>query len=168
MQTSLVLTLLSADRTGIVDSVSSIVSKHGGSWQESHMARLAGQFAGIVRINCPTEVVPSLENDLSSLTSEGLTITVAQDKSEAATEMTRYHLDVLGNDRPGILAEVSRALREQGANIIEIETRLEPAPESGHGIFRTLATVTLPGNADPQALSEALESLSPDLQVSLS
>lgn len=132
------------------------------------MARLAGQFAGIVRVDCPTEVVPLLQADLSVLSSEGLTITVAQDTSEAATETVRYHLDVLANDRPGILAEVSRALRQQGANIVEIETRLEPAPESGHGIFRALATITLPENADPQTLSDALESLSPDLQVSLS
>lgn len=168
MQTSLVLTVLSADRTGIVDSVSSVVTQHGGSWQESHMARLAGQFAGIVRITCPTAIVSDLEQDLASLVSEGLTITVAQDQSEAAPDTLRYHLDVLGNDRPGILSEVSRVLRNQGANIIEIETRLEPAPESGHGIFRTLATLTLPEDSDPQGLSTALESLSPDLQVSLS
>ena len=33
------------------------MTDHDGNWLESRMARLAGQFAGIVRIECPAETV---------------------------------------------------------------------------------------------------------------
>lgn len=169
MQKTLVLTVLGPDRTGIVDSLASAVNEHGGSWQESQMARLAGQFAGLVRVTCPADAAAGLTTALEGLSASGLRIAVVQE-AHAEDEETRknYHLDVLGNDRPGILSEVSRALRAQNANIVEMETRLEPAPESGQGIFHTLATITLPHETSPEKLAEALEDLSPDLQVALS
>ena len=169
MQKTLVLTVLGRDRTGIVDSLAQVVSAQGGNWLESHLARFAGQFAGIVRITCPTEATEALTQELEALSGSGLQVTIAQDESEEDESATlRYHLDVLGNDRPGILSEVSRALRSQNANIIEINTQIEPAPETGQDIFHTIAEVTLPESSEPETLSEALEALSPDLQVALS
>ena len=167
MQQNLILTILGPDRTAIVDSLSSTVAEHGGSWQASQMARLSGHFAGLVQITCLNEKADALTTALESLSSAELQISVAREESASNEERSSYHLDVLGNDRPGILSEVTRALRTLEANIVEMETRLEPAPESGHGIFRTLATVTLAKTADPSELSQALEELSPDLQVSL-
>jgi glycine cleavage system regulatory protein len=46
----LVLTLIGDDRPDLVQSVSRVVATHGGSWQESQMARLAGKFAGILGV----------------------------------------------------------------------------------------------------------------------
>ncbi|MDQ8189930.1 glycine cleavage system protein R [Roseibacillus persicicus] len=169
MQETLVLTVLGPDRTGIVDSLASAVNEHGGSWQESQMARLAGQFAGLVRVTCPADAAAGLTTALENLSSANLRISVVQETSADDSEVrSSYHLDVLGNDRPGILSEVSRVLRSQNANIVEMETRLEPAPESGQAIFHTIASVTLIQDASPEDLAHALEELSPDLQVSLS
>ena len=45
---SLVVTVIGKDRPGLVESVSAVVEEHGGSWVESRMSRLAGEFAGIL------------------------------------------------------------------------------------------------------------------------
>ena len=50
-QAHLVLTVIGADRPGLVSAVSAPVERHGGSWQQSQMARLAGEFAGIVLVS---------------------------------------------------------------------------------------------------------------------
>ena len=42
----LVITIIGIDRPGLVESVAVAVADHGGSWVESRMSRLAGQFAG--------------------------------------------------------------------------------------------------------------------------
>ena len=168
MPASLVLTILGPDRTGIVGSLASTVSQHGGSWEESQMARLAGQFAGIVQVTCSEEVAAALTADLKNLESDGLQISIAQQEIPSLdSPRIQMQLDVLGNDRPGILAEVSQALRTQNANIVDISTRVEPAPESGQPIFHTIAVIAIDHQADPDELSGALEALSPDLQVSL-
>jgi glycine cleavage system regulatory protein len=55
MQISLVLTLIAADRTGLVESVARVVAECGGNWLESRMCKLGGEFAGILRIEIPSE-----------------------------------------------------------------------------------------------------------------
>ena len=51
MSTSLVVTVIGNDRPGIVERLSEVVLTAGANWEESRMARLAGKFAGILRIS---------------------------------------------------------------------------------------------------------------------
>ena len=53
MEVSLVMTIIGKDRTGLVESVASLVAEHEGNWLESRMCRLGGAFAGILRIPSP-------------------------------------------------------------------------------------------------------------------
>ena len=55
MQIPLVMTIISPDRTGLVEAVARAVADHGGNWLESRMCRLGGDFAGILRIEIPAE-----------------------------------------------------------------------------------------------------------------
>ena len=50
MQASLVVTLIGTDRPGIVGRLAALAADNGAGWQQSKMARLAGKFAGIVRL----------------------------------------------------------------------------------------------------------------------
>ena len=50
MRSQLVLTVIGRDRPGLVEAIASQIAKHGGNWEESRMAHLAGKFAGILRI----------------------------------------------------------------------------------------------------------------------
>src|SRR3954470_10320156 len=78
---SLILTVIGSDRPGLVRTLAEAVAAHGGSWLESRMARLAGQFAGIVRVEAPD----SLLADLRALEGQGLRIVVQSgDDSTAA------------------------------------------------------------------------------------
>ena len=51
MRTSLVLTVIGTDRPGIVEQLSDRVLAAGANWEESRMARLAGKFAGVLRVS---------------------------------------------------------------------------------------------------------------------
>jgi len=46
--TTLVLTVVGADRAGLVAAVADVVTEHGGNWENSELAELAGAFAGII------------------------------------------------------------------------------------------------------------------------
>jgi len=59
MLATLVMTVIGADRPGLVQMVAARVADHGGNWLESRMCRLGGQFAGILRV----EVAQGLERD---------------------------------------------------------------------------------------------------------
>ena len=51
MRTSLVLTIIGDDRPGIVEQLAEEVLDAGANWEESRMARLAGKFAGLLRVS---------------------------------------------------------------------------------------------------------------------
>ncbi len=168
MQTSLVMTVLGADRAGLVRTLAEVVKSHDGSWLESRMTRLAGQFAGVVRVECPKASVAALTAALSALVSEGLTVqAVVEDAVEAAPRKT-LRVEVTGNDRPGIVSELTTAISMAGGNVEELITDLESAPMSGHPLFRAKGVISLPVEADDSAMISAIEDLGGDLIVDCS
>jgi glycine cleavage system regulatory protein len=167
MNVSIVMTVLGSDRPGLVNSLAATVAGHGGNWLESRMARLAGQFAGIVRIECPAAAVDSLIRDLQTPDSSGLTVLAVPEETTAPLPRRTLVVDVVGNDRPGIVRELSAAIAGAGGNIEELTTGLESAPMSGQPMFRARGVVSIPENSEPAALTAAIESLGNDLTVDI-
>src|SRR4029453_6781161 len=108
MGTSLVVTVIGNDRPGIVERLSEVVLAAGANWEESRMARLAGKFAGILRIAVAAASADTLASGLRALASDGLTI-VVESSAEATPETFRtVRLELVGNAHPGIIRDISR------------------------------------------------------------
>lgn len=168
MKSYLIMTVLGSDRTGLVSSLAETVAKHGGNWLDSRMARLAGQFAGIVRIECPSEAVDGLLNELRVPGVPGLTVQAVREEVAEPVKRRTLVVDVVGHDRPGIVRELTTAIAQGGGNVEELTTGLESAPMSGHPMFRAHGVVSIPENSDPAALTAAIEGLGGDLTVDVS
>ena len=162
-----VLTLIGPDRSGIISTLSEGVRDLGGNWRASRLARLAGQFAGVVEFDLPESRAADLEGLLGQLRVSGLAVNVHRGESAVPTGGSLWHIDLLGNDRPGIVREVSRAVATAGGNIEDWESRVNSSPMSGTPLFELQGTVRLPDNADPAQLRRALESLGADLSVDI-
>jgi glycine cleavage system regulatory protein len=165
---TIVLTALGDDRPGLVEALSGIVARHGGSWQRSHMARLAGKFAGIVEV-----VVPDRERDgilaaLEPLRGEGLLeVTVEIAREAGALDAVQLVLDLVGSDRPGIVHEVAATLAAHDVSIVELETATTSAPMAGEALFTARAVLAAPARLPPDDLRRALEALANELMVDL-
>lgn len=168
MPASLVLTVIGPDRPGLVEALSAAVAAHDANWVESRMVRLAGQFTGVLRVEVAPEQVESLGATLAQLESEGLRVLVASsEQDEPASAAPAISLELVGQDRPGIVREISRALASQGVNVEELETSCISAPMSGELLFQARARLRLPDQGSPDALREALEKLADELMVDL-
>lgn len=167
MHASIVLTILAADRPGLVSTLSETIAAHGGSWQESRMARLAGQFAGILRVECPAGQADDLLAALAALDSQGIAVQARREEAAVPVPRETLALDVVGNDRPGIIRALSAAIAGAGGNVEDLATSLESAPMSGHPIFHATGRVSLAAGGDPAALVAAIENLGTDLAVSI-
>lgn len=165
---SLVLTLIGDDRPGLVSAVSGLVEERGGSWQRSQMARLSGKFAGVALVEVPDAEVSALESALSGLAVDGLQVRVERADDDAVREVTDVRLHLLGQDRPGIIAEISAALAARGVGIDEITTDVRDAPMAGGTLFEVEARLSVPGSADVAAVRGDLERLADELMVDLS
>jgi glycine cleavage system regulatory protein len=165
----LVLTLIGADRPGIVEEVADPIAAHGGNWVESRMARLAGQFAGILRVEVPDDRAAALVEALRLLEQRGLRVAVETGPRPAPTHPRRLlSLDLVGLDRPGIVREISHVLAERGVNIDELTTDRSPAAMSGEMLFHSRAFVNVPPQVDAAELRARLEKLAADLMVQVS
>ena len=165
MNACVVLTVLAPDRPGIVKSLSETVAAHDGNWLESRMARLAGHFAGILRVECPDSRADDLIKALESI--EGVSIQATREDPFEAREVELLKLEVVGNDRPGIVRALSASIAATGANLEELQTTLESAPMAGHPIFHARGTVALPDGLAPDVLITAIEDLGADLSVTV-
>ena len=162
---SLILTVVGPDRPGLVRALAEAVAARSGSWLESRMARLAGQFAGIVLVEAPN----SLLDDLHALESQGLRITVQNATSgpAVATGNLRLALEVVGNDRPGIVRDISQVLAASGVNIEELTTGVVSGSFSGETLFRVMAVLRAPDMAAMNAVRAGLELLGNELMVDI-
>lgn len=166
--TILVLTVIGDDRPGLVDALSGLISQHGGSWERSQMARLAGKFAGIVQVAVPEPHAADLRAALGTLSAEGLLhVRVDDAEAAAAPEGHRFVLALVGTDRPGLVHSVSAALASVGASIEELSTATRDAPMSGGPLFEATATVVLPPGLPIDAVREPLEALADHLMVDI-
>jgi glycine cleavage system regulatory protein len=166
MQSTLVMTVIGTDRPGLVESVASIVASHGGNWLESRMARLGGQFAGILRVQVPSDRAPHLTAALKELGGKGLTVVAQNDQSGPAAARAELRvLEIVGQDRPGIVQQITRALAQHGVNVEELETECVSAAMSGETLFRAKAKVLVPAATNVAALKAELEKIAADLIV---
>jgi glycine cleavage system regulatory protein len=169
MHVSLVMTMIGPDRPGLVDLVAGVVADHGGNWLESRMSHLGGHFAGILRIQAPADREAELAEALRGLTVQGLSVVVHHDRTGAAVPPPiTAHLEILGQDRPGIVRQISRALADFGVNVEELQTECVSAPMSGEALFKAEAKLHLPPEREASDLRAALERVAADLLVDIS
>ncbi|MGO4956969.1 glycine cleavage system protein R [Luteococcus sp. Sow4_B9] len=161
----LLLTLIGDDREGLVSALSSLVAQHDGNWRESQMARLGGKFAGIALVEFPDERVDEFTTAAGQV--DGLAVTVTAADTRDPEKGTPVTLQLVGNDRPGIVSEITTALAAQGVTIDEMETATRPAPMADTTLFEARAQLRLPEGLELTQLREALESIAAELMVDL-
>jgi glycine cleavage system regulatory protein len=148
-----------------VETLAATVAEHGGNWEQSRMARLGGQFAGIVKVGAESHHVDTLRKALEALSSIGLRVVSEASSGEDAPPSRAFHLEVVGNDREGIVRDVARALASRGVNVEELDTSCESAPIAGGLLFHANAILHVPDGVDVERLQRALEAIADDLMV---
>jgi glycine cleavage system regulatory protein len=167
--TSLTLTLIGRDRPGLVRALSERIAAVGGNWLESRMARLAGQFAGVLLVEVPAAEVDDLIRDLQGLEEEGLKVTVEQGlREEPRKGQQTLMLELIGHDRPGIVREIAHALAGRRVNIEELTTKVVSGSFSGERLFQATARLRVPDDVGADELRDVLETLANELMVDLS
>ncbi len=169
MLATLVMTVIGADRPGLVQLVASRVADHGGNWLESRMCHLGGQFAGILRVEVAAERVDELVGALHRLEKDGLRVLVHSEGGGAAAKIAGAVavVELVGQDRPGILRSVSGVFAAHGVNVEELSSERVSAPMGGGTLFQARATVLVPATVSVVALRGDLEKIAADLMVDL-
>lgn len=161
----LIISFISPDRPGLVDTISNIIAKHQGNWQTSSLHHLSGFFAGVIEVSVTSEQSDSLITQLKEIADFNCQIEKATpSKSKTDADLV---LELTANDRAGIVQEISSVIHEQGGNLLKLVSGHASAPHSGHELFKAKATISVE-QVKIEPLVEALEDLADDLIVDIS
>jgi len=162
---SLVISIMGKDKPGLVDSLAKCVYKHQGNWQGSSFAHMAGMFTGFVEVHVDEDEKQNLIDALDGITDLSVqSVAVASSTDAHATTLT---VDVMGNDKTGIVQELTSVLNQFNLNILTFTSHCESAPNWGSLIFKAKAEIGVPEDFDDDALQGALEALANDLVVDI-
>jgi glycine cleavage system regulatory protein len=92
-------------------------------------------------------------------------VVVERSADSDAGDSRVIHLEVVGNDRPGIVRDISRVLARHQVNIEELETDVTSAPMSGEALFRARASLRVPPGVTLEQLRGVLEALAGEIMV---
>lgn len=163
----LVITVFAPDQPGQVERIAECIAAQGGNWLESRMSRLAGQFAGVVKVELPAESRGKMLDALHALSAHGIRVLVAESEVEQSVSWRPIAMELVGNDRPGIVRDITRVLAEQGVNLERLVTSVSPAPMSSELLFHADAILGVPLTLSLDVLQKRLETLADDLMVEL-
>ena len=163
----LVLTVIAPDKAGQVERIAQCIADHSGNWLESRMSRMAGQFAGILRVGVPAEAHDELVDALQRLGKEGIRVLIAESGIEQSCTWKPIAMELVGNDRPGIVRDITRVLTEQGVSLERLVTDGRPAPMSNEPLFHAEAILAVPLTLSLDVLQKRLETLADELLVDL-
>jgi len=169
MITSLVVTIIGPDRPDLVRLLSDKASAFGANWAESRLANLAGQFAGIVRFQVPIAKVDSLVAALRELEALDLHINISKNGGKPAEASNRLlSVELIGQDRPGIVREIASTLADRSISMEELDTELISGSWSGESLFQAKAKLRVPTRIETAELCHILEGLANELMVDVS
>ncbi|MDP5210050.1 glycine cleavage system protein R [Microbulbifer sp. 2205BS26-8] len=167
MQHHLVISMICDDRPGVVETLSAVIADNGGNWEDSHMAHFAGKFAGILRVAIPIEKSRCLRNALADLAQEGYNLVIEDAVAVTAPSRQTLTLKLVGNDRPGIVREISRALTARHINMEQLETTYSSTPWSGEPLFCAECKISVTKEPDFDGLRDELDQIAIELGVEI-
>jgi glycine cleavage system regulatory protein len=123
----------------------------------------------LLRVNIPDARASELARALDELGSRGLRVTVQPaEPTPTAVEARGLRLELIGQDHPGIIRQLSHALAERRINVDELDTNVTSAPMSGEPLFSARASLRVPSSVPLEELRETLEKIANEMMVDLS
>jgi methionyl-tRNA formyltransferase len=166
--TQLVVSIVGPDRHGIVSLLADRAQRYGANWAASRMTRLAGEFAGTVHFEVPREHADALSEALRQLGSSGLQVVIARsDAAVVPATLRAFELELVGEDRVGIVSSLTRMLAERGISIENIHTEVNRSGVSGKQTFKIGAHLLVPAALSADALRSDLSALASEMMLDI-
>ena len=166
-----VISGIGPDQPGIVAALSGVLLAHGCNIEDSTMTRLAREFAVILTINTPADLVlAKLAEDLEKLNdSHQMTVAIkplpGYIEPESNAPRNPYMLSVAGRDRTGITHGVAKKLAELDINITDLNAQVIPGDDGP--VYIMMVEVDVPESVPLNAIEGELQALASQINVEI-
>ena len=154
MHSTVILSVIGADRPGLTEALAVAVQAAGGNWLESRLTRLGGSYVGSVLVELPADALEILRDKAAHVDAAGLKVTIATASQAEPPAGTPLDLSLVGQDRPGIVKSLADRAQRFGAEAW-----------SGNQLFRATLALRVPAGISAAAVQDALEAISGEIMV---
>lgn len=165
---SLILSVVGSDRPGLTQALASAVHSAGGNWLQSHLSQLGGLYVGSVLVELEPEKVEALRAAVQAVDAHGLEVRVAPAVEGSGAGGEALEFSLVGQDRPGIVRQVTAVLSSLDVNIETFESHISAEPHSGAALFHMDARLRLPPGLSAVRVQTALEAISAEIMIDVS
>jgi glycine cleavage system regulatory protein len=162
---TLILSVSGSDRPGLTQALAAAVLAAGGNWLESHLSQLGGLYVGSVLVELEEGAVERLRAAVRDVDAHGLEVRIAPALDAPVAAGAAIDFSLVGQDRPGIVHQVTALLSDLGANIEAFDTRLSIEAHTGAPLFHMEARLRLPPALAADTVQAALEAISGEIMV---
>jgi glycine cleavage system transcriptional repressor len=161
-----ILVATGLDRPGVMDEVADWVIGHGGAVADSRSMNLRGQFALLVLVGGPPEVIAELRGDTLNFAERvGIHARMEDAPATAPGDTFPYRFTATGRNHPKVIHGISHLMRVLNINIESLQTQ-----ESGHNgaaerAFRMELGLAVPRGVPIVKLREYLDHLCQEMEV---
>jgi glycine cleavage system regulatory protein len=163
-----VLSVVGSDQPGLTNALAAAVLSAGGNWLESHLSQLGGLYVGSVLVELDSGSIEALRSAVRAVDAQGLEVRVVSATGGASAAGEALQIGLVGQDRPGIVNQVTAVLSELGANIEAFESWVSAEPHSGIPLFHMEARLRLPPELPVARAQSALQEISAEIMVDIS
>ena len=147
------LTLIGADKPGIVAAVTRALFDLGLNLGETSMLRLGGNFTIMMMVSGARDEVFLDERLKPVIEAQGMCLHVDPIQARLHQHLVpNIQVTVRGADRAGIVAQVTGALADSGFNILDLESDVAGTAEKPVYIMQIAGVADVPVEAVEQAL----------------
>jgi len=147
------LTLIGADKPGIVAAVTRALFDLGLNLGETSMLRLGGNFTIMMMVSGARDEVFLDERLKPVIEAQGMCLHVDPIQARLHQHLVpNIQVTVSGADRAGIVAQVTGALADSGFNILDLESDVAGTAEKPVYIMQIAGVADVPVEAVEQAL----------------
>lgn len=154
---SLVISAISTDRTGLVSDISETVFESGGNIEQSRMTVMGVEFALIMLVSGKWNAIAKLENALENLQQQNHAALIWR-RTETPSqngESLPYAVDVIALDQSGLVHRLSSFFASQNVSIHELHTNSYPAAHTGTPMYAVHMDIGIPVSVHVSSLREA-------------
>jgi len=167
MKKYLVITVLTEDRPGITNKLTSTATESNCNILDSRMAALGSEFAISMLLSGKAEFLVKFENKLKNLEQELglLTQTKYTEPAEDHHNLLPYSVQVTSLDAPGIIKDISTFFSNQSINIENMHSESYKAPHTAAPMLAVKMVVNIPESIKISDIREQFMDYCDDLSL---
>ena len=154
----IILNAFGKDRPGLVSKITKVISSSNGNIETSKMVQLESDFTLLMLIEITPDNISSLIIELNKI--EELEVNYKEtNKKENKVNYNAYSFKVNVADSEGIIYMFSNLFKEYKINIVDMDSYIKNAANTGFPIFFLKSNIFIPDTCNIKKLTKDLDDI---------